>query len=134
MEAVFGMWLIGALMSIRGFSLIFTTQDSIDRSSFYTSLAKIAPLDVWGLAFIVSAMIIVGSAVSQSIKKYYGLIIGNVIALVIGIPFVFISTIESHMIITQNTVTLVTFFNFILLMHSGVCVWKEKKRIRSLQK
>ena len=132
-EAMFGLWLIGALMAIRGLALLFTSEASITASDLYTTMDSIAPFKVWGVLFIVAAIIIIGSSVSQSIKKYYGLIIGNGLGVLIGFPFAFISFAESHMIVTQNIITLVAFFNLLLVVHSGVVIWKERKRIRSLR-
>ena len=132
-EATFGLWLIGALMAIRGLAILFTTEASIQRSSLYPTMDGIMHFNICGVVFIDGALIIIGSSVSQSIKKYYGLIVGNGLGILIGFPFAFISFAESHMTITQHTVTLVAFFNFILVVHSGVVIWKERKRIRSLR-
>ena len=131
--AMFGMWLIGALMAIRGITLLFTTEASIQRSNLYSTMDGIIHFNVWGIVFIVAALIIIGSSVSQSIKKYYGLIVGNGLGVLIGFPFAFLSFSESHMTITQHTITLVAFFNLLLVVHSGVVIWKERKRIHSLR-
>ena len=132
-EAMFGLWLIGVLMAVRGIDLLLKTEASIERSSLYSTMDSIANFNLWGIIFIVGALIIVGSSVSQSIKKYYGLIIGNGLGILIGFPFAFISFAESHMIVTQNIITLIAFFNLLLVVHSGVVVWKERKRIHSLR-
>ena len=132
-EAMFGLWLIGALMAIRGLALLFTSEASITASDLYTTMDSIAPFKLWGVLFMVAALIIIGSSVSQSIKKYYGLIVGNSLGVLIGFPFAFISFAESHMTITQNTITLVAFFNLLLVVHSGVVIWKEKNKIRTLR-
>lgn len=132
-EAMFGLWLIGALMAVRGITLLFTTEARIQRSSLYSTMDGIIHFNVWGIVFIVAALIIIGSSVSQSIKKYYGLVVGNGLGVLIGFPFAFLSFAESHMTITQHTITLVAFFNLLLVVHSGVVIWKERKRIHSLR-
>ena len=132
-EAMFGLWLIGAMMTIRGLALLFTSEASIASSNLYTTMDSIAPFKLWGVLFVVAALIIIGSSVSQSIRKYYGLIIGNGLGILIGFPFAFVSFAESHMTITQHTITLVAFFNLLLVVHSGVVIWKERKRIRTLR-
>ena len=132
-EAMFGLWLIGALMSLRGITFLFTEEASIQRSDLYSMMDGIMHFNLWGVIFIVAALIIIGSSVSQSIKKYYGLIVGNGLGVLIGFPLSFISFAESHMTITSYTVTLIAFFNFLLVVHSGVVIWKERKRIRSLR-
>ena len=129
-EAMFGFWLIGALMAIRGLALLFTSESSIASSDLYTTMDSIAPFKLWGVLFMVAALIVIGSSVSQSIKKYYGLVVGNGLGVLIGFPFSFVSFAESHMTITQHTITLVAFFNLLLVVHSGVVIWKERKRIR----
>ena len=131
---MFGFWLIGAIMAIRGLALLFTSEASIQRSSVYSTLDDIMYFEVWGIVFIVAALIIVSSSVSQSIKKYYGLIVGNGLGVLIGFPFAFLSFSESHMSITQHTITLIAFFNLVLVVHGGITIWREKKRIRSLRK
>lgn len=132
-EAMFGLWLIGALMTIRGLALLFTSEASIVSSNLYSTMDSIAPFKLWGVMFVVAALIIIGSSVSQSIRKYYGLIIGNGLGILIGFPFAFVSFAESHMTITQHTITLVAFFNLLLVVHSGVVIWRERKRIHSLR-
>ena len=133
-EAMFGLWLIGALMAIRGIALLSTSESSIQRSSLYSMMDDIMYFEVWGIIFIVAAIIIVSSSVSQSIKKYYGLIVGNGLGVLIGFPFAFLSFSESHMSITQHIVTLIAFFNLVMVVHGGISIWREKKRIRSLRK
>ena len=133
-EAMFGLWLIGASMAIRGIALLITSEASIQRSSLYSTMDDIMYFEVWGIVFIVAALIIVSSSVSQSIKKYYGLIVGNGLGVLIGFPFAFLSFSESHMSITQHTITLIAFFNLVLVVHGGITIWREKKRIRSLRK
>lgn len=133
-EAMFGLWLIGASMAIRGIALLITSESSIQRSSLYSTMDDIMYFEVWGIVFIVAALIIISSSVSQSIKKYYGLIVGNGLGVLIGFPFAFLSFSESHMTITQHTITLVAFFNLVLVVHGGITIWREKKRIRSLRK
>ena len=133
-EAMLGLWLIGALMAIRGISLLITSESSIQRSDLYSTIDDIMYFEVWGIVFIVAALIIVSSSVSQSIKKYYGLIVGNGLGVLIGFPFAFLSFSESHMSITQHTITLIAFFNLVLVVHGGITIWREKKRIRSLRK
>ena len=132
-EAMFGLWLIGAMMSIRGLALLFTSKASITSSNLYTTMDSIAPFKLWGILFIVASLIIIGSSVSQTTNKYYGLIIGNGLGVLIGFPFAFVSFAESHMTITQHTITLVAFFNLLMVVHSGVVIWREKKRIHSLR-
>ena len=132
-EAMFGLWLISALMVIRGLALLFTPETSIERSDMYTTMNDFLPLQIWGLLFIIAGVVIVSSSVSQSIRKYYGLIVGNVLGAIVGIPFAFISFAESHMTITQHTITLVAFLNLLLVVHSGVVIWRERKRIHSLR-
>ena len=133
-ESMLGMWLIGALMAVRGIALLFTSEASIQRSDLYSTMDDIMYFEVWGVVFIVGALIIVGSSVSQSVKKYYGLIVGNGLGVLIGFPFAFLSFSESHMSITQHSVTLIAFFNLVLVVHGGISIWREKKRIRSLRK
>lgn len=129
-----GMWLIGTLMAIRGIALLFTSEASIQRSDLYSSMDGIVYFEVWGIIFIVAALIIISSSVSQSNKKYYGLIVGNGLGVLIGFPFAFLSFSESHMSITQHTVTLIAFFNLVLIVHGGISIWREKRKIRSLRK
>ena len=131
---MFGLWLIGALMAIRGTTLLFTSESSIQRSDLYSTMDGIIHFNVWGIVFIVAALIIIGSSVSQSIKKYYGLIVGNGLGVLIGFPFALLSFSESHMSITQHTITLVAFFNLVLVVHGGFTIWREKRKIRSLRK
>ena len=133
-ESMLGVWLIGALMAIRGITLLLTTEASIHRSSLYSTMDGIMDFNVWGIVFIVAAIIIISSSVSQSIKKYYGLIVGNGLGVLIGFPFAFLSFSESHMSITQHIVTLVAFFNLVLVVHGGITIWREKRKIRSLRK
>lgn len=133
-EAMFGLWLIGTLMAIRGVTLLFTSEASIQRSELYSTMDGIIHFNVWGIVFIIAALIIIGSSVSQSIKKYYGLIVGNGLGVLIGFPFAFLSFSESHMSITQHTITLVAFFNLVLVVHGGITIWREKRKIRSLRK
>ena len=129
-----GLWLIGASMAIRGIALLITSESSIQRSSLYSTMDDIMYFEVWGIVFTVAAIIIISSSVSQSIKKYYGLIVGNGLGVLIGFPFAFLSFSESHMSITQHTITLIAFFNLVLVVHGGITIWREKKRIRSLRK
>ena len=131
---MFGLWLIGALMAIRGATLLFTSESSIQRSDLYSTMDGIIHFNVWGIVFIVAAIIIISSSVSQSIKKYYGLIVGNGLGVLIGFPFALLSFSESHMSITQHTITLVAFFNLVLVVHGGFTIWREKRKIRSLRK
>ena len=133
-EATFGLWLVGALMAVRGMDLLLKSEASIERSSLYSTMDSIVNFNLWGIIFIVAALIIIGSSVSQSIKKYYGLLIGSSLGILVGFPFAFISFAESHMIVTQNIITLIAFFNLLLVVHSGVVIWRERKRIRSLRK
>ena len=133
-EAMFGFWLVGALMAVRGMDLLLKSEASIERSSLYSTMDGIVNFNLWGIIFIVAALIIVSSSVSQSIKKYYGLIVGNGLGVLIGFPFAFLSFSESHMSITQHTITLIAFFNLVLVVHGGITIWIEKKRIRSLRK
>lgn len=133
-EAMFGFWLIGALMAIRGVTILITPESRLETSSLYATMDSVAPFQLWGVVFVVSALIIVGSSVSQSIKKYYGLLVGNGLGVLIGFPFTLISFAESHMSITQHMVALIAFFNLVMVMHSGVVIWKERKRIRTLRK
>lgn len=133
-EAMFGLWLVGALMAVRGMDLLLKSEASIERSSLYSTMDSIVNFNLWGIIFIVAALIIIGSSVSQSIKKYYGLLIGSSLGILVGFPFAFISFAESHMIVTQNIITLIAFFNLLLVVHSGVVIWRERKRIRSLRK
>ena len=133
-EAMFGFWLVGALMAVRGMDLLLKSEASIERSSLYSTMDGIVNFNLWGIIFIVAALIIVSSSVSQSIKKYYGLIVGNGLGVLIGFPFAFLSFSESHMSITQHTITLIAFFNLVLVVHGGITIWREKKRIRSLRK
>lgn len=132
-EAMFGFWLVGALMAVRGMDLLLKSEASIERSSLYSTMDGIVNFNLWGIIFIVAALIIIGSSVSQSIKKYYGLLIGSSLGILVGFPFSFISFAESHMIVTQNIITLIAFFNLLLVVHSGVVIWKERKRIHSLR-
>lgn len=133
-ESMLGMWLIGALMAIRGIALLITSEASIQRSDLYSTMDDIMYFEVWGIVFIVAALIIISSSVSQSIKKYYGLIVGNGLGVLIGLPFAFLSFSESHMTITQHIITLIAFFNMVLVVHGGITIWRERKRIRSLRK
>lgn len=133
-ESMLGMWLIGALMATRGVVLLFTTEASIQRSDLYSTMDSIMHFEVWGIVFIVASLIIISSSVSQSIRKYYGLIVGNGLGVLIGFPFAFLSFSESHMSITQHTVTLIAFFNLVLVVHGGISIWREKRKIRSLRK
>ena len=133
-EAMFGLWLISALMIVRGSTLLFVSETSIERSSMYSIMNDILPLQIWALFFIIGGVIILSSSVSQSMRKYYGLIIGSVLGAVIGFPFAFISFAESHMTITHFIVTLVAFYNLVWILHGGVTIWKEKRKIRTLQK
>lgn len=133
-ESMLGLWLIGASMAIRGIALLITSESSIQRSSLYSTMDDIMYFEVWGIVFTVAAIIIISSSVSQSIKKYYGLIVGNGLGVLIGFPFAFLSFSESHMSITQHTITLIAFFNLVLVVHGGITIWREKKRIRSLRK
>ena len=133
-EAMFGLWLISALMIIRGSTLLFVTDAGIERSSMYTTMNDILPIQIWALLYIVGGVIILSSSVSQSTRKYYGLILGNILGAIVGLPFSFISFAESHMTITQFTVALAAFYNLVLILHGGVTIWKEKIRIRTLRK
>ena len=133
-EAMFAFWLIGALMAIRGATLIMTPQGSIGNSSLYSTMDAIIPFPIWGMIFVIGALIIVGSSVSQSIRKYYGLLAGNFLGIIVGFPFALLSFAESHMAVTQYSVTLIAFFNLVLFVHAGVCLWRERKRIHSLRK
>lgn len=132
-EATFGFWLIGTLMIIRGMTLLFTSEEGIARSTLYTTMDNLAPFHIWGVLFIIAAVIIIASSVSQSIKKYYGLVFGNLIGVTVGFPLAFISFASSHMTITQHTITLVAFFNLVLVIHGGIVIWKERKRIHTLR-
>lgn len=133
-EAMLGLWLISVFMVIRGVTLLFVTDASIERSNMYTTMNDFLPIQIWALLFIIGGVIIISSSVSQSMRKYYGLIVGSILGLIVGFPFAFISFAESHMTITHFTVTLVAFYNLVLILHGGVTVWKERKRIRSSQK
>lgn len=133
-EAMFGLWLISALMVIRGVTLLFLTDANIERSGMYSVMNDCLPIQIWALLFIIGGVIILSSSVSQSMRKYYGLIIGNILGAIVGLPFAFISFAESHMTITHFTITLVAFYNLVMILHGGVTVWKEKIKIRTLRK
>ncbi|WP_052255843.1 hypothetical protein [Salinicoccus sp. YB14-2] len=134
LEAMFAFWLIGAFMAIRGITLVLTTQERINNSDLYSTMDSILPFPIWGVIFVIAALIIAGSSVSQTVKKYYGLLVGNFLGVLVGFPFSIMSVAESHMPITQYTITLVAFFNLVLFVHAGVSIWREKKRIHSLRK
>lgn len=129
-----GLWLIGALMVIRGGTLLFVTEASIERSGMYTIMDGFLPIQIWSLFFIIGGVVIISSSVSQSMRKYYGLIVGSILGVIVGFPFAIISFAESHMSITHFIVTLVAFYNLVLILHGGVTVWREKRKIRTLQK
>lgn len=133
-EAMFSLWLIGVFMIIRGLSLVLTSNESVNNSELYTAMDNIIPFQIWGVIFITGAIVVIGSSVSQTIKKYYGLIAGNALGVIVGFPFSFIAFSESHMAITQYTITLIAFFNAVLVIHGGVCIWREKRKIRTLRK
>lgn len=133
-EAMLGLWLISALMVIRGGTLLFVTDASIERSDMYSTMNGFVPIQIWALFFIIGGVIILSSSVSQSTRKYYGLIVGNVLGAIVSLPFAFISFAESHMSVTQFIVTLVAFYNLVMILHGGVTIWKEKRKIRTLQK
>ena len=133
-EAMLGLWLISALMVIRGGTLLFVTDAGIERSSMYSTMNEFAPIQIWAIIFIIGGVIILSSSVSQSTRKYYGLIVGNVLGALVSLPFAFISFAESHMSVTQFIVTLVAFYNLVMILHGGVTVWREKRKIRTLQK
>ena len=133
-EAMLGLWLISVLMILRGSTLLFVDETSIERSSMYSTMNDFVPIQIWALFFIIGGVIILSSSVSQSMRKYYGLIIGNILGAIVGLPFAVISFAESHMTITHFIVTLVAFYNLVWILHGGVTIWKEKKKIRTLQK
>lgn len=133
-EALFGFWLMGALMIIRGVTLVLTPDSSIQNSDMYSTMDAIVPFVMWGGLFVLGGLIVIGSSVSQTVRKYYGLLIGNGLGLLVGIPFTLISFIQSHMSVTQYTVSLVAFLNLVLVVYSGVSIWKERKRIHMLRK
>lgn len=133
-EAMLGLWLIGALMVVRGGTLLFVTEASIERSSMYTIMDGFLPIQIWSIFFIIGGVVIISSSVSQSMRKYYGLIVGSILGVIVGFPFAIISFAESHMSITHFIVTLVAFYNLVLILHGGVTVWREKRKIRTLRK
>lgn len=133
-EAMLGLWLIGALMVIRGGTLLFVTEASIERSGMYTIMDGFLPIQIWSIFFIIGGVVIISSSVSQSMRKYYGLIVGSILGVIVGFPFAIISFAESHMSITHFIVTLVAFYNLVLILHGGVTVWREKRKIRTLRK
>lgn len=133
-EAMLGLWLIGALMVVRGGTLLFVTEASIERSGMYTIMDGFLPIQIWSLFFIIGGVVIISSSVSQSMRKYYGLIAGSILGVIVGFPFAIISFAESHMSITHFIVTLVAFYNLVLILHGGVTVWREKRKIRTLRK
>lgn len=133
-EAMLGLWLIGALMVVRGGTLLFVTEASIERSNMYTIMNGFLPIQIWSLFFIIGGVVIISSSVSQSMRKYYGLIVGSILGVIVGFPFAIISFAESHMSITHFIVTLVAFYNLVLILHGGVTVWREKRKIRTLRK
>lgn len=121
-------------MAIRGFVILTTSDFSIGNSGFYSTLNSIVPFKFWGVAFLIGGLVITLSLISQSVRRYYILIVGSLIGAIVGVLMGGIGFSESHQTFTPIQILSIAFFNIILVIHGGYCIWREKKRIHMLRK
>lgn len=124
---------VSTSMAIRGYAILTTSEASVVRSSFYSTMDKILPYNLWGVIFILAAAVILFSPISQTYRKYYFSIAGNVIGGTTALMMASIGFIESHQGFTPLQISSIAFFNIVLFLHGGTHLWKEKRRIHTLQ-
>ena len=132
-EAMLLYMFVSTSMAIRGYAILTTSEESVVRSSLYSTMDKILPFNSWGIIFILAATVIRISPVSQTYRKYYFSIAGNFIGGTTALMMASIGFIESHQGFTPLQISSIAFFNVVLFLHGGTHLWKEKRRIHTLQ-
>lgn len=132
-EALLVYVFVSSSMAIRGYAILTTSEESVVRSTFYSTMDKILPYNLWGVIFILAAAIVLFSPISQTYRKYYFSILGNAIGGATALMMASIGFIESHQGFTPLQISSIAFFNIVLVLHGGTHLWKEKKRIHTLQ-
>ena len=124
---------VSTSMAIRGYAILTTSDASVVRSSLYSTMDKILPFNLWGIILILAAAVILVSPISQTYRKYYFSIAGNLIGGTTALLMASIGFIESHQGFTPLQISSIAFFNIVLFLHGGTHLWKEKRRIHTLQ-
>ena len=124
---------VSVSIAIRAVVIFRTPESAIESSSFYSALDFILPYNLWGFAFIVAAILILLAPISQTRRRYYILIVGNIIGAIFGIAMASVGFVESHQTFTPLQLGSIAFFNVVLVLHGGKCLWNERTEIRSLR-
>ena len=132
-EAMFLYMFVSATMAIRGYAILTTSEEKVVRSGLYSTMDKILPFNLWGVIFILAAAVILVSPISQTYRKYYFSIAGNFIGGSVALMMASIGFIESHQGFTPLQISSIAFFNIVLVLHGGMHLWREKRRIHTLR-
>lgn len=124
---------VSVSLGIRAIVIFRTPGNVVDSSSFYSAMDSILPYNLWGFALTIAAIIILLAPVSQTRRRYYILIVGNAIGAIVGIAMASVGFVESHQTFTPLQLGSIAFFNVILVIHGGKCLWNERTEIRSLR-
>lgn len=121
-------------MSVRGVFLLTMSNVNILESDFYLLMHAIIPVQVWGLFMLVGSAIVMASVLSMTMRKYGYLIIGNSIGLIFGGAMTLLGFAEGMNLFTPLQIGIIAFFNLVLIVHGGVVLWNERKRIHTSHK
>ena len=124
---------VSVSLGIRATIIFRTPKSDLDSSSFYSALDSILPYNLWGFGLIVAAALILLAPISQTRRRYYILIVGNAIGAVFVIAMASVGFVESQQTFTPLQLGSIAFFNVILVIHGGKCLWNERTEIRSLR-
>ena len=124
---------VSVSIAIRAAVIFRTPKSALDSSSFYSTLDSILPYNLWGFGLIVAAALILLAPISQTRRRYYILIVGNAIGAVFAIAMASVGFVESQQTFTPLQLGSIAFFNVILVLHGGKCLWNERTEIRSLR-
>ena len=124
---------VSVSLGIRAVVIFRTPQSALDSSSFYSALDSILPYNLWGFALIIAAALILLAPISQTRRRYYILIVGNAIGAIFGIAMASVGFVESYQTFTPLQLGSIAFFNVILVIHGGKCLWNERAEIHSLR-
>src|SRR5699024_11121011 len=124
---------VSVSLGIRAVVIFRTPQSALDSSIFYTALYSILPYILWGFALIIASALILLAPISQTRRRYYMLIVGNAIGAIFGIAMASVGFVGSYQTFSPLQLGSIAFFNVILVLHGGKCLWNERAEIRSLR-